>query len=204
LINPQERLLDAAACWRMPSGKPEPDTSPETVKKKETKSLETAGLIPPTQEATRNVDEAVSGFGSIMAFVLRRNAHKGAWKGLTPEYMITRLKEEVKELEATVTGPAFEGQDKAIAYEAADVANFAMFLWDNFGAFVNVKFDSTPIQTGYYWMRDTSSPTEPARVVHVYFEPRRSRTEWEDCFGGYGAVGADKTLEFHGPIHLAQ
>jgi len=70
---------------------------------------------------------------------LRANDHKGGWHNMSWEHLLDLLKEEVAELEEcfdtgsgkVVTEPAH------ITAEAADVANFAMMLMDNFGTIMD-------------------------------------------------------------------
>lgn len=66
-------------------------------------------------------------FAEQMELKLRKNDHKGHWDVCTPEYLLNRMKEEVKELAAIV----YSENSQAIIGEAADVANFAMMIADN-------------------------------------------------------------------------
>jgi NTP pyrophosphatase (non-canonical NTP hydrolase) len=56
---------------------------------------------------------------------LAANDHKAGWKGMTVEQVRTRLHEEVEELIHALTS-----REGGVLQEAADVANFAMFLAD--------------------------------------------------------------------------
>ena len=83
----------------------------------------------------------VQEFACLMESKLQENEHKPHWGKCNQEYLLTRLDEEVEELHKcfffySPGGMSFfmDGQHKdKIAGEAADVANFAMMLWDNFG-----------------------------------------------------------------------
>ena len=80
-------------------------------------------------------------FALLMEKKLRENDHKGHWSKCNQEYLLTRLDEEVQELHKCFFfySPGdmnffMDGQhEDKIPGEAADVANFAMMLWDNFG-----------------------------------------------------------------------
>jgi len=69
----------------------------------------------------------VIAFAIVMEYRLRLNDYKGTWKECSLTYLLTRCREELDELLPAVTGvcPA--------AYEAADVANFAMMIADKYG-----------------------------------------------------------------------
>ena len=64
-----------------------------------------------------------------MAEKLAANTHKGTWKHDDAFRLLVRLREEVEELHRAIET---EGS-AAIAREAADVANFAMFIADVVG-----------------------------------------------------------------------
>jgi hypothetical protein len=70
--------------------------------------------------------EEVSWFASQMEKHLRRNNDKGGWLECDQGYLLTRLHEEMNELEFALE----EGHPGIIIHEAADVANFAMMLAD--------------------------------------------------------------------------
>lgn len=67
--------------------------------------------------------DSVLAFAAQMERKLRANDHKGGWSNESPEWLLSRLREEVAELEQLVAsgGPGVVG-------EAADVANFAMMV----------------------------------------------------------------------------
>jgi NTP pyrophosphatase (non-canonical NTP hydrolase) len=71
----------------------------------------------------------VSAFSRIMERKLQLNAHKGHWGGCPVEWLLTRLREEVDELETALR----EGRPaKVVQYETADIGNFAMMIADNY------------------------------------------------------------------------
>lgn len=73
--------------------------------------------------------ESVEWFASEMEEVLRDNDHKSGWKDCTEHYLFQLLLTEVAELyDALNTAPPEE-----VIEEAADVANVAHMIADNFG-----------------------------------------------------------------------
>jgi len=67
-------------------------------------------------------------FAQEMERVLRANDRKGGWEDCSASWLLMRLRQEVEELSwALRERPHFPG---GIMVEAADVANFAMMLWD--------------------------------------------------------------------------
>lgn len=81
----------------------------------------------------------VKEFSIEMERVLGNNDYKGHWCDEDSEYMVEKLKEEVRELIQAVESLALGERDKnTIIYdlkniknEAIDVANIAMMIWDN-------------------------------------------------------------------------
>jgi NTP pyrophosphatase (non-canonical NTP hydrolase) len=77
--------------------------------------------------------EHVLQFAQRMESKLSKNRHKGdraGWLNTSPEILMHRLKEELKELEDAF----WDGDATATAHECADVANFAMMIADWFTA----------------------------------------------------------------------
>lgn len=72
-------------------------------------------------------------FAGEMYEKLEKNKHKGGWKDCDKKYLLNRLKQEVAELNlaCSVSDGIIDPND--IRREAADVANFAMMIADNFG-----------------------------------------------------------------------
>lgn len=69
-------------------------------------------------------------FTAAMEKKLIQNHFKGYWNGCSKAYLIKRLRQELKELvDALESGSRTE----AVTKEAADVANFAYMIADNFG-----------------------------------------------------------------------
>jgi len=81
--------------------------------------------------------QAVELFADAMERELQANEHKGGWQGCDKDYLIMRLREETRELIVVLRDP--EGTLDTITAEAADVANFAMMIADNFGDLQAVK-----------------------------------------------------------------
>ena len=72
-----------------------------------------------------------------MERVLRKNDHKGGWKGMAPGTLVVRSHQELHELEREIilwqNRPLvlIPSDLTPIIKEAVDVANFAMMLLDN-------------------------------------------------------------------------
>ncbi len=77
----------------------------------------------------------VLGFAREMEAKLRANDRKGGWRYCDLRYLSYRLRRETDELVAAVQAArnGTDEQRRAIVAEAADVANFAMMIADNFG-----------------------------------------------------------------------
>ncbi len=71
------------------------------------------------------IEDKVDKFAGLMKFVLKsqRNMAKQHWRTCTREHLEKRLGEEVLEMVDAHT-------PDEIRQEAADVANFCMFIWD--------------------------------------------------------------------------
>lgn len=73
----------------------------------------------------------VLAFACQMEETLRKNDHKGGWHNLSPQQMEFRLHHEVEELrQALAWAVSYGGHWEDVANEAADVANFCLFLHD--------------------------------------------------------------------------
>ncbi len=86
-------------------------------------------------------------FARFMEMVLRENDHKGTWKDCTFDYLLDKLDEEVKELHECFWYPDSRSENFGlwndsmprfpalgagkILREPGDVANVAMFIFDN-------------------------------------------------------------------------
>ena len=68
----------------------------------------------------------VQWFANEMQRELNANQHKNGWETLSYRWMLNRLRQEIGELERAVE------MRKDVVSEAADVANFAMMIADNF------------------------------------------------------------------------
>ena len=69
------------------------------------------------------LDTELMRFSASMRRKLAANAHKQGWELMSPDALTRRLMEEVSELLV-----AFWSNSSAVADEAADVANFCMFM----------------------------------------------------------------------------
>ena len=69
-------------------------------------------------------------FALQMQRKMQLNSHKNGWKHLSNKHLLKRLRQEVIELEKILESKdSVAPQD--IAYECADIANFAMMIFDN-------------------------------------------------------------------------
>lgn len=74
-------------------------------------------------------------FAEEMEKRLRANDHKGGWEDDSDDSLLARLREETNELaDALAKLPGRSGDQLMVTLEAADVANFAMMIADQFGA----------------------------------------------------------------------
>jgi len=74
--------------------------------------------------------DAVEAFGDEMMKKMRKNKHKAHWSVVSDEWIISRLKQELAELEQALEKGM---SDRLIRQECADVANFAMMISDKHG-----------------------------------------------------------------------
>lgn len=72
-----------------------------------------------------NTRQELNDFIIVQELKLRRNDFKGGWKDCDPRYLFDLLQDELFELEMAIQ----RGDDSAM-WECADVANFAMMIWD--------------------------------------------------------------------------
>jgi len=78
-------------------------------------------------EAMELKAKLVRRFGELMFAKLVVHKDKGdTWRRMDPEWLLSRLKDEVAELEAAIKS----GNAEAVKLECADVGNFAMFISD--------------------------------------------------------------------------
>jgi len=76
-------------------------------------------------------DVALMRFSQHMQEKLQENNHKRGWEDLSAKQLLRRLRTEVRELEKALDSRVLRPRE--IAREAADVANFAFMIADNFG-----------------------------------------------------------------------
>ena len=74
----------------------------------------------------RGMRPQVAWFANEMERQLEENGCKLGWERCTDKWLLKRLRQEVEELEQAVK------KGKNVVEEAADVANFAMMIADNF------------------------------------------------------------------------
>jgi NTP pyrophosphatase (non-canonical NTP hydrolase) len=81
----------------------------------------------------------VKNFAIEMERILRENDHKDHWKDCSSEYLVEKLREEIRELIKAINGYNRDQRTEIytkeeinlIRYETVDVANVVMMLWDN-------------------------------------------------------------------------
>lgn len=123
----------------------------------------------------------VQAFAELMEQVLRANDHKGGWQNENYWWLCERIEEELAELRTACwnlvyhfTPGVTEADRKAeIQREAADVANFAMFIADVYGGLLT--------QLG----SERGAATMIASHIHV----------WEDWCDGMAACKCGITLD---------
>ncbi len=81
----------------------------------------------------RILNGPIQRFAASMQERLDANADKGHWGRCSKSYLLRRLGEEKAELAKALSGPSKKWEAQAIRREAADVANFAMMIAENFG-----------------------------------------------------------------------
>lgn len=78
----------------------------------------------PPKTTILNCEKELKQFIDAMRYKLKKNEHKGKWEDLNLSTAISRLKDELLELEEAIS----RGSEIEIILEAADVANFAMMV----------------------------------------------------------------------------
>lgn len=73
-------------------------------------------------DSLEDISPELTRFVHGMVYKLEKNKHKGKWEGLNLNDILSKLKEEVTELEEAIKS----GNTVAITLESCDVANFAM------------------------------------------------------------------------------
>jgi len=74
--------------------------------------------------------KAVDWFKSQMIKTLGHNSDKKHWLKCSYEYLLERLKEEVRELEELLVDEMIPYKHKKMILECADIANFSMMIAD--------------------------------------------------------------------------
>jgi len=80
-----------------------------------------------SDEKFRGMRPQLAWFANEMERQLEANDHKSGWQYYTLKQLLRRLKQEVGELERAINVGKLD-----VVEEAADVANFAMMIADNF------------------------------------------------------------------------
>lgn len=89
---------------------------------------------------------ALARFHLTMAEQLEANSHKTGWRHLTAAQCLRRARQELRELERALRS----GTTKEIQHEAADAADFLMFLSENAASYVEqrTRFPKPPARRG--------------------------------------------------------
>lgn len=80
---------------------------------------------------TIEIRKPLARFVQKMESVLRANDFKGGWSRCSRQMLLDKLHEEVSELDQAMRNHPYDRT--TIANEAADVANIAMMIYDNWG-----------------------------------------------------------------------
>ena len=81
----------------------------------------------PQENTHDTIESAVRDFSVHMKHKMLLSRHRHHWSVNTPEWLLSRARDELAELEEAIES----GDRKAIVSEAADVAIFMMFIADN-------------------------------------------------------------------------
>ena len=76
--------------------------------------------------------EIINKFAAYMKRELENNSKKGGWEYLPDSYLLKRLHEEIRELEALTVDDSTASYEEVMT-EASDIANFALMIADNYG-----------------------------------------------------------------------
>ena len=127
-----ERIISVPFLSEKMGGRCSMATLSEFVRFLETEVLE--GLptesVPEAETAASELRPALRAFAEIMEARLKANDHRPSWTNETDAFLLDRLREELAKLSRAVDDAALlkPGSQPRIVREAADVANFAMFL----------------------------------------------------------------------------
>jgi NTP pyrophosphatase (non-canonical NTP hydrolase) len=130
LVNIYRKSLDSIwrCVYKKITGNDLPRPSHEELCKKDSIAFDEKG-------DRRPIRDEVLWFASRMEAKLRENDHKSHWSECSFSWLLGRLDEETKELIAEWKRASERGftkeQAHRIAEEAADIANFALFIADN-------------------------------------------------------------------------
>ena len=78
----------------------------------------------------------IKSFAEHMEIMLKTNEYKDGWRDFTDEYLLKRLFEHFEKLKERILEG---GSSILIIQEAANVANYAMFIADNTGRKFNER-----------------------------------------------------------------
>lgn len=77
----------------------------------------------------------VRAFAKAMEEVLRQNDFKHGWKGDSPQALVDRIWDEIRELEPVMVNYSKNcAQLEDVQKELVDIANFCMMTWDRLEA----------------------------------------------------------------------
>lgn len=119
-------------------------------------------------EVTIRVRPEVAKYAELMEQKLRANDHKGHWRESSLSYLIARLREECGELIDAVLYEEGSTPDH-ITEEAADVANFAMFIADVAGG---LRLDTEDVGSVIQLNKNMAATKEHETDIPVWRCPR--------------------------------
>jgi hypothetical protein len=76
------------------------------------------------------LDDCVIAFAKRMQYKLDKNKYKGGWQQCTDDCLFERIEEEMEELTEALWPDGIRKTEE-ILNECADIANFAMMIFDN-------------------------------------------------------------------------
>lgn len=127
-------------------------------------------------------------FAQYMEHKLKLNDHKGGWEKCTIEDLFNKLRREVDELEVAIK----EEPSLNVAFEAADIANFAMMITWNV---MRELFNSVTPQTARF-IKFADSPTLVGTDSGVYPLGRPSRHQVCDACRSDGTCADPKCVNY--------
>jgi NTP pyrophosphatase (non-canonical NTP hydrolase) len=127
----------------------------------------------------------VFAFARLMEATLRKNDHKGGWKGCDIAYLKKRLCEEVVELVDAIRDMTRGGDPATGIHETADVANFAMMIADVSGGLEQYILTQTHAE------QRAKSAMDVCGAAKADFDSRRCSPDAQHCNACHDKVCAN-------------